>query len=66
MFLVRHQYVGDQWTFTWQERNSDFNCFAMPILRVSSCVDVLTQHFLQLVQEPVLCAHAKVGDRKKT
>lgn len=36
------------------------------ILRVSSCVDVLTQHFLKLMQEPVLGAHAKVGDSKKT
>jgi hypothetical protein len=35
VFFVTHQYVRNEGTFTWKERDCNFDGFSMPVLRVS-------------------------------
>jgi len=57
--------VRNQGTLAGKEGDGDLDGLPVPVLGVPPGVDLLAQHFLQLVQEPVLGAHAEVGDHQE-
>ena len=66
MLFITHQYVRYQRTFTRQKGDSHFHCFSMPVLWIFTIKKLVLNLFFQLMEEPVLSAHAKVTNCKET
>ena len=66
MFLITHEYMRNQWTFTWKKCDGHFHSFSMPVFRVFSLESLILNFLLQLVQESVLCAHTEITDGEET
>ena len=65
VLFITHQNVRHQRTFTGQKGYCHFDCFSMPVLRISSVKLLILYFFFQLMKEPILSAHAKVAYGKE-
>ena len=66
MFFVGHENMADEWTLGGQERNSELNSFAMPILAVFALISDAFNHFVLLVEETELSAETEVAHAQET
>ena len=60
VLLVTHQDVRDKGTLAREERDSEFDSFAVPVLRVFPLEGYSSDRFIKLVQESEFGAHTEV------